>query len=105
MEGYALFVDYEWCSGCKSCELACRNEHDIPRGQWGIRVLEDKPWKMDDGSMNWNYIPVPSALCDLCAAVLSRARSPCASSLAKPSAWSLARTKSSRRRWPTRTRP
>lgn len=52
MEGYALFVDYEWCSGCKSCELACRNEHDIPRGQWGIRVLEDKPWKMDDGSMN-----------------------------------------------------
>ena len=56
MEGYALFVDYEWCSGCKSCELACRNEHDIPRGQWGIRVLEDKPWKMDDGSMNWNYI-------------------------------------------------
>ena len=76
MEGYALFVDYEWCSGCKSCELACRNEHDIPRGQWGIRVLEDKPWKMDDGSMNWNYIPVPFALCDLCADRFEQGKEP-----------------------------
>lgn len=66
MEGYALYIDYEWCSGCKSCELACRNEHFYPRGQWGIRVLEDRPWQMDDGRMHWNYIPALSELCDLC---------------------------------------
>ena len=52
MKGDALFIDYEYCSGCKSCEIACRNEHGFKRGQWGIRVLEDKPWQLDDGSWN-----------------------------------------------------
>lgn len=76
MEEVALYIDYEWCSGCRSCELACRNEHDIPRGQFGIRVLEDKPWKMDDGSWNWNYIPIPSRLCDLCSERISAGKEP-----------------------------
>ena len=22
----ALYIDYEFCSGCHSCEVACRNE-------------------------------------------------------------------------------
>ena len=22
----ALYIDYEFCSGCYSCEVACRNE-------------------------------------------------------------------------------
>lgn len=66
MEGNALYVDYEFCSGCKSCELACRNEHDYPRGEWGIKVFEEKPWQAQDGSWNWDYIPVPTNLCDLC---------------------------------------
>lgn len=65
-EGYALYIDYEYCSGCHSCELACKNEHDIPEGQWGIKVLEDEPWLLEDGSWHWNYLPVPSELCDLC---------------------------------------
>jgi len=76
MKGDALFIDYEYCSGCKSCEIACRNEHDFKRGQWGIRVLEDKPWQLDDGSWNWNYIPLPSNLCDLCADKVSRGEEP-----------------------------
>lgn len=62
----ALYIDYEYCSGCKSCELACKNEHGIESGQWGIRVLEDGPWQLDDGRWHWNYIPVLSELCDLC---------------------------------------
>lgn len=76
MGDYALFIDYEWCSGCKSCEIACRNEHDIPRGQFGIRVLEDKPWKMKNGCWHWNYIPMPSNLCDLCEGRVKRGKEP-----------------------------
>lgn len=63
---YALLIDYEYCSGCHSCEIACKNEREIPHGQWGIKVLEDEPWQLDDGSWHWNYIPVPSELCNLC---------------------------------------
>ena len=62
-----LLIHYQFCSGCRSCELACRNEHDFPEGVWGIRVREEEPWKLPDGSWNWDYIPVPTALCDLCA--------------------------------------
>ncbi len=76
MTGQALFIDYEYCSGCRSCEFACRNEHDLKADQWGIRVLEDKPWQLDDGTWNWNYIPTLSKLCDLCAEKTSRGEEP-----------------------------
>ena len=29
-----LLINYEYCSGCRSCELACKNAHDIPLGAW-----------------------------------------------------------------------
>lgn len=68
---YGLLIDYEFCSGCQTCEIACKMEHDLPVGKWGIRVLEDGPWqKCDDDdegkNFNWNKIPVPTDLCDLC---------------------------------------
>lgn len=62
----ALLIDYEYCTGCHSCEIACRNEHGIPLGKWGIKLTETDPWKIDDDTWEWNYIPVPTQLCDLC---------------------------------------
>lgn len=68
---YALLIDYEFCSGCETCVVACKEEHDLPVGKWGIRVLNDGPWQKDDSDdsgncFNWNKIPVPTDLCDLC---------------------------------------
>lgn len=69
---YGLLIDYEFCSGCQTCEVACKEEHDFPVGKWGIRVLDDGPWQKNDvddegKNFNWNKIPVPTDLCDLCA--------------------------------------
>ena len=64
---YALAIDYEWCSGCHSCEVACRKALDLPSGQWGIRVLKDGPRQKEDGSWEFNNLPMPTSLCDLCA--------------------------------------
>ena len=61
-----LLIDYEFCTGCQSCEVACKEIHNIPVGQWGIRVLDDGPWECSDGKFNWNKIPTPTRLCDLC---------------------------------------
>jgi anaerobic dimethyl sulfoxide reductase subunit B (iron-sulfur subunit) len=66
-----LLIDYEFCSGCETCVVACKKEHDFPVGKWGIRVFNDGPWQKIDGEeggrgFNWNKIPVPSDLCDLC---------------------------------------
>ena len=81
MTAYALLIDYEYCTGCRSCEVSCKQEHDFPVGRWGIRLYEDGPWKKDDlsdegRSYNWNQIPVPTDLCDGCAERLSRGREP-----------------------------
>ena len=54
MSENALLVHYAYCSGCRSCELACRNEHDLPEGCWGIRVREEEPWQLPDGTWNWD---------------------------------------------------
>jgi Fe-S-cluster-containing dehydrogenase component len=73
---YGLLIDYEYCSGCQSCEVACKEEHNYAVGQWGIRVFDDGPWEYDDGEFNWNKIPVPTDLCDLCAARTAEGREP-----------------------------
>jgi len=61
-----LLIDYEYCTGCHSCEVACRNEKKIPRDKWGIKLTEVGPWQVSGDKWEWNYIPVPTELCDLC---------------------------------------
>jgi anaerobic dimethyl sulfoxide reductase subunit B (iron-sulfur subunit) len=75
---YGLLIDYEFCSGCQSCEVSCKEEHGLPVGKWGIKVLEEGPWELEEGSgvFNYNYHPVPTDLCDLCADRTALGREP-----------------------------
>lgn len=76
MGRYGLLIDYEYCTGCQSCEVACKEEHGFPVGKWGIRVLDDGPWQIEGHDWNWNHIPVPTDLCDLCADRVEQGRKP-----------------------------
>lgn len=81
MAQYGLLIDYELCTGCQSCEVACKVEHNFPVGKWGIRVFDDGPWQKDDSSdegrcYNWNKIPVPTDLCDGCADRVAKGKKP-----------------------------
>lgn len=76
MTQYGLLIDYEYCTGCHSCEVACKKEKDIPIGKWGIKLAEVGPWKIDDDKWEWNYIPVPTQLCDLCEDRVNRGEKP-----------------------------
>jgi anaerobic dimethyl sulfoxide reductase subunit B (iron-sulfur subunit) len=73
-----LLVDYQWCSGCQSCEIACRNEHEWELGSYGVKVLELGPYEMPDknGLVEWDYVPTLTTLCDLCAKRLDRGELP-----------------------------
>ena len=73
-----LLIDYELCTGCHTCEVACKVEHQIPVGKWGIHLLDDGLWPIDEeqGKWNWNHIPVPTDLCDLCEERVSAGREP-----------------------------
>jgi len=75
MSDYALLIDYKYCTGCHVCEVSCRKEHDIPLDQWGIKLAEMGPVEMN-GTWLWDYVPVPSNLCDLCEQRTSEGRKP-----------------------------
>lgn len=66
-EGYALLVDYEWCTGCHTCEVACQMEHGLPVGQYGIKLNEVGPWEYGEGKWQYAYLPTPTDQCDRCA--------------------------------------
>ena len=61
----ALVVDYKYCDGCNSCVVACRMEKGMAIDEWGIRLNEVGPEKID-GKWMWSFIPYLSKRCDLC---------------------------------------
>ena len=69
MKRKGLLIDYDYCSGCQSCVVACKQEHGYPAGKFGIKVDEKvfmDPDKRD--SVRIDYVPFPTEFCDLCRA-------------------------------------
>ena len=54
MKAYALMIDHERCWGCKTCEVACKQENHAPDGVKLISVLEDGP-KIVDGKLDFVF--------------------------------------------------
>lgn len=71
-----LLINYEFCTGCHTCEMACKVEHGLPEGKWGIRVNEQGPQETAPDVWEWFFIPVPTDLCDLCAERVKEGRLP-----------------------------
>ena len=76
MTTYGLLIDYEYCTNCGSCQVSCKEEHGYPVGKTGISVHADGPWRIDDDNINFNYFPLPTDLCDLCAERTGKGKEP-----------------------------
>lgn len=74
-QGYALLVDYAWCTGCHSCEMACRKEHDYTDDQYGIKVNE-MIWPIEFDTWQYTYLPTPTDQCDACNKRLNEGKLP-----------------------------
>ncbi len=61
-----LLIDYEYCTGCHACEVACRQEHGYALDQWGIRVDQLGPLRITDDRWTFHFVPTPTELCNLC---------------------------------------
>lgn len=72
----ALLIDYEFCTGCHSCEMACKVEKGLKTGEWGIKCTKHGPWEIEPDVWEFNFIPVPTKRCDLCADRVSEGRLP-----------------------------
>lgn len=54
MKRYVLVIDHESCWGCKTCEVACKQENHTSYGIKLICVLEDGP-KMVNGKLDFVF--------------------------------------------------
>ena len=57
MARYGLLIDYEYCTGCHSCEIACQVEQNIPIGKWGIKLAEIGPFQISEDKWEYTYVP------------------------------------------------
>jgi len=63
MPKYGLLINYEFCVGCRACEVACKQEHQRPQDEWGIYVNEVQP-EITGGKKY--FLPFPTDKCNLC---------------------------------------
>ncbi len=64
MAKYGMLIDYDYCTGCHTCEVACQQENSYPVGKNGIRVTEHE---YDTGEkIKIDYMPYLTDLCNLC---------------------------------------
>jgi anaerobic dimethyl sulfoxide reductase subunit B (iron-sulfur subunit) len=65
-----LVFDIEYCTGCNSCNIACKQEHGYDAGTFGINVTEHI-YPGRGGKVQIDFVPFPTTLCDMCAARLA----------------------------------
>jgi len=61
-----LLIDYEYCTGCHSCEMACKKENKLNHGQYGIKLAQYGPEETAPDKWDYFYVPMPTDLCNLC---------------------------------------
>jgi Fe-S-cluster-containing dehydrogenase component len=64
-KGYGLLIDYEYCTGCYTCQVACAQENQWPEGKSGMEVIEVVQ-RLPRDKAYLTYIPFPTELCILC---------------------------------------
>ena len=63
----AFLIDYKWCTGCHSCEVACQMLHELPPDQFGVKVDTVGPWSYGNEKWVLENIPFFTAQCNQCA--------------------------------------
>lgn len=62
---YGLLIDYEYCTGCYACRIACSQENGWPAGMGGMQVIEVIQ-NLPKDKAYLNFLPFPTELCSLC---------------------------------------
>ena len=57
-----IFVDLEYCFGCRACEVACKQENDIPVGIKWMNVVKVGPRMVGD-KLRMDFVPMRCKHC------------------------------------------
>lgn len=79
---YGLLIDYRWCTGCHTCEIACQQVHDLApkkvgeQGERGIFPCEVGPYYLGNDKYQYEFVPIPTGHCDLCYERVKKGKQP-----------------------------
>ncbi|WP_165061124.1 4Fe-4S binding protein [Adlercreutzia sp. ZJ154] len=76
MADYGMLIDYDWCTGCHTCETACQMEHNLPPDQFGIKVTEVGPYQYGDRKWVLINMPIPTDQCNFCVERIAQGKLP-----------------------------
>lgn len=75
-----ILINYEYCTGCHSCEVACKKHLDLPEGEFGIKLTETGPFEYEGKTgkerWEWTWLPVLTKACDMCVDRVERGKIP-----------------------------
>jgi Fe-S-cluster-containing dehydrogenase component len=63
MSHYAIVVDLDHCTGCKGCEISCKNENAVPLGERWNRLMLCGPYGTFPNISQY-YMPVNCQQCE-----------------------------------------
>ncbi len=72
----AFLIDYEWCTGCHSCEVACQMINEFPPGEFGIKLSTYGPWPFGDDQWQFDNAPFITRQCTGCVALVAEGKQP-----------------------------
>ena len=67
MSEYGMLIDYEYCTGCKTCEVACKQEYGRPAGKVGGVEVNEFIHTLPNDKLFITYIPNFTRACVFCA--------------------------------------
>lgn len=68
MSSYGILVDYNYCTGCEACILACQQERGFSEKEYGITITQLGPLCIDaeKKQYDFDFIPQFTDWCNLC---------------------------------------
>lgn len=72
----AILINYNYCVGCHTCEVACQKVKHLDPQTYGIKIHEIGPDEVAQDVWQMDYLPVVTDRCDRCQERLERGKQP-----------------------------
>lgn len=73
---YGLLINYQYCTGCHTCEIACQQEHGFEPTKLGIELKTIGPTPLDSRKWQYDFIPTPTDFCNHCESRINKGQAP-----------------------------